>query len=277
MKIRYLSCLHYQAAPWKFRHETAALIAEPADVCVVTGDFFPGMRSSVAALGKLSEAMPIIMVPGNLDFYNATTDMEDLLDEARQQAQAFPSLHVLYDDAVVIGDTRFIGTTMWAKLDDEEAYSSISRLADFEHIRTRRGRWSVDIQNDAHDVSRAFVETELARDDGLTTVVATHLYPHPKVVSKIFEGSPLNQFFVNDFDALMHSDIAPDYWLHGSAIDPVDMVIGKTRVLSNARGLPLKALGPFDVESIDKNENERFDFNASFTTEPTPTFKPAGA
>lgn len=208
-----------------------------ADVCVVAGDIQPNLVTSIAALSKISFRMPVIYVPGNRDYYGS--DIEGLTELGRAAARApqGKGIHLLQDDAVVIGDTRFIGATLWTdlELDGSSVAKSIGRrLADFQFINA----WSPGKQVEAHKRSRAFIEAELAKPFEGATVVVSHHSPHPGSISERFRDNRegLNAAFHSDLSEIMHGPDAPDLWVHGAVHSNFDYSVGRTRVLCNSRG-----------------------------------------
>lgn len=52
-----------------------------------------------------------------------------------------------------------------------------------------------------------------------------------------FRGHNLNRFYVSDLSELI-LDKGPAYWFHGHLHNPVDYLLGDTRVYSNPKGYP---------------------------------------
>jgi hypothetical protein len=155
------------------------LVSTEADVCAVGGDFFPDLVSSIRELAPIAERTPVVYVPGNIDFY-ASKPMEELIHEAAELADRIGNIHLLYNSAVTIGDTRFLGTTLWTRLGPEHR-NVVERISDFRMIQTTTGRWNVERQNLEHDLAVDFLESELSSSRDVATVVVTHNIPHLSV------------------------------------------------------------------------------------------------
>ena len=106
MRIQIFSDLHVDVAPIK-----PIVIAEAVDVVVVAGDTCEGASRTFEHLRRIVPMhIHIVMVMGNHEYYRQF--VRDELAQARAQAGAF-NIHVLEDDAAVLGGVRFIGATLW--------------------------------------------------------------------------------------------------------------------------------------------------------------------
>ncbi|WP_353645077.1 hypothetical protein [Mesorhizobium sp. WSM2239] len=88
-----------------------------------------------------------------------------------------------------------------------------------------------------------FIERQLSflGFDGKTVVVTHHL-PHPDCTPAIYRDSrhsDANHLFANSevlFGDILHSDAAPSLWVCGHTHHPVDVMVGRTRIICNPRG-----------------------------------------
>lgn len=250
--------------------EIVRRLATPgADVCAVGGDFFPDLVSSIRELAPVAERMPVVYAPGNLDFYAFSKPMEQLLHEAAELAGRIGNIHLLYNAGVTIGDTRFLGTTLWTRIAPEHARVAVEYSNDFRMIRTAAGRWNVEKQNLEHDLAVDFLENELSSNRDLATVVVTHNIPHmsvndAKYNDPRFRDQSMNAIFVADMEWLSNAPFSPDYWIAGTNIFTGDAMLGKTNVVSNGLGHPKKAQEGVVFENVE------FDFDRVFETVPKP-------
>lgn len=207
-----------------------------ADVCVVAGDMHPNLVTSVAVLSKISFRMPVIYVPGNRDYYGSDVEGLTELGRATTKSPQGKGIHLLQDGVVVIGDTRFVGATLWTdlELDGGPTGAIEHNISDFHEIRG----WNPGKQVDAHRRSRAFIEAELAKPFDGETVVVTHHSPHPNSIAERFRDNKqgLNAAFHSDLSAIMEGPDAPSLWIHGAVHNNFDYEVGRTRVLCNSRG-----------------------------------------
>ncbi len=86
------------------------------DVAVVAGDVHMPLTRALDWLAERLPGVPVVYVPGNHDFWwdrgEDRYTLADLMSRGRDVA-ARHGIHLLLDDAVVIGGTRFAGGTLW--------------------------------------------------------------------------------------------------------------------------------------------------------------------
>ena len=263
MRVKYFSStqLHQPDYRWQKKLIIDRLAADTADVCVVAGDFCPNLICSIEAVATVAERMPVVYVPGNLDFYSNMETMESLLFKARERAAEIGNIHLLQNDSAVIGDTRFIGATMWTRVGDEATMANYMRISDFRAISTADGLWTIKRQNVEHDITLDFLENELSIADGLARVVVTHNSPHLTAFDPKYEGDPLNGFFATDMSHLLDGHLAPDLWVAGTSSVTMDWTVGATKIAANGLGHPRKGIP----------ENENFDFDRVVEVLPRPS------
>ncbi|WP_244479803.1 metallophosphoesterase family protein [Methylobacterium sp. Leaf94] len=94
------------------------------DVAVVAGDVNMPLLRALDWLGERLPGVPMIYVPGNHDFWWDRGDerytIHYQLDRGRERAAAL-GIHLLLNDVVTLGGTRFLGgtygrTSAWARL-----------------------------------------------------------------------------------------------------------------------------------------------------------------
>lgn len=248
MKLNILSDLHLGQGEF-------APPANDADVVVLAGDI-ARPREAVAWACRLGK--PVLYVPGNHEFYGSSIEgtaarLRQLCDDA--------GIHLLDDSARLIGNVRFLGSTLWtdfmlfgAGQEREAAMAEGGRfMRDFSRIRLDEA--SPDLFTPSYAASlfqrhAAWLADELAKPHDGPTVVITHHAPSPSSIHPRFAGSPLNACFVSDAEHLLGGERA-QLWIHGHTHDSFDYVCKGTRVVCNPRGY-----APDGV-----NENAVFDPN----------------
>jgi len=246
MKLNILSDLHLGFGAFDTPQNDA-------DVVVLAGDI---SRPREAAAWALRLGKPVLYVPGNHEFYDAS--IEGALAELKRLCADTP-VHVLDDREIVLDGVRFLGTTLWTDFgvsgggDARAAAMDMARrrIRDFTAIR-------LDDASDApfapEDAARRFeahvgwLQSRLGAAHAGPTVVITHHAPSPRSIHPRFEGSPVNACFVSDLHALMGGDRV-QLWVHGHTHDSFDYEVNGTRVVCNPRGY---ARG-------EVNENRAFD------------------
>lgn len=243
MKIWIFSDLHLEFEGWE------PPVIPDADVCIAAGDIAVGVIRSLQWLeANVAPHMPAVFVAGNHEFYSHM--LEDSIADAREAAAEMENVHFLEDDFVVLGGTRFVGSTLWtdfaldAKTPADIAWSGMAAegtMADYKAIRGLRKkpfrRLSAPATAVIHGNSRRFIESVLAHPFGGPSVVVTHHAPHPGSIGEQYRDSGLNAAFASDLDDTFER-YRPDLWVHGHVHGCFDYTVHGTRVLCNPRGYP---------------------------------------
>ena len=248
MKLNVLSDLHLSQGD-------LALPANDADVIVLAGDI---ARPVEAVAWALRLGKPALYVLGNHEYYGGS--IEGTAAQLRQLC-AGTSIHVLDDAACLIGNVRFVGSTLWTDFrvfgDGQARQAAMDEAArfmrDFTRIRIDEG--SQALFTPLHSATlfqrhAAWLAAELARPHDGPTVVITHHAPSTASINARFKGSLLNACFVSDAGYLLDGSRA-QLWIHGHTHDSFDYVLNGTRVVCNPRGYARGGV----------NENATFDPN----------------
>lgn len=222
-----------------------------ADVLVCAGDVGKSCADSVRWLAERVPDMPVVLVAGNHEFYRGYHT--EGLAEGREEAARHAHMHFLEDDVVVIGETRFLGATLWTDFRSEGSQGvammhAKDRMNDYRVVRGYRKkpwqRFTPECTHALHQRSVGFIAGALAEPFDGSTVVVTHHAPHRGSVAGKHRGDLLNAAYYSDLGGLIES-AGPDLWVHGHMHAPSDYEVGSTRVIANPRGYP--------------NENPSFD------------------
>jgi hypothetical protein len=269
MRLHVLSDLHVDIAgnAWSPPAFT------DADVVVCAGDT---MAPQTLGLRWLRDAFPgqrLLCVPGNHDFYSHhiehQPELKTTYEEQRRRAPELArelGISLLDDDEIVIGDVRFLGSTLWTDFQQRPGYVMFGdavreaerRHNDYRRIKVDPGRsrnkFTAAHSIAAHRKSRVFLRDALARPFTGDTVVVTHHLPSPRSLHPA--ASDLDWCYTSDLEAMMHGETAPALWIHGHIHHNADYVVGNTRVLANPRGYPNE---PRLIGEHGRRENPNFD------------------
>lgn len=246
MKLNILSDLHLGQGE-------LAPSANDADVVVLAGDI-ARPEQAVAWASQLRK--PVLYVPGNHEYYGGS------IDGAAAQLEhlcAGTGIRVLNNRAQLIGNVRFLGSTLWTDFmlfgDGERRQAAMDEgsrfMRDFSRIRLEEASQALFTPLDSASLFQrhaAWLADELAKPHDGPTVVITHHAPSPASIHPRFAGSPINACFVSDAQYLLDGSRA-QLWIHGHTHDSFDYVVKGTRVVCNPRGYARNAV----------NENAAFD------------------
>jgi predicted phosphodiesterase len=218
------------------------------DVLVIAGDLIPRAERGVKWLRERVPDHPVIYIVGNHEFYGA--DEFRTVEKAKAAAEG-SNVHVLQCDAVRIGDTTFAGATTWTDFylfgdRDRAMRIAAERMNDFKKIRTAcyEQRFRPYHAYARHVAARTFFENEMRKPRSGKLVVVSHHAPHPGPSLTLSDPPKsdeiLNAAYRSDLTALMRptsNDVKPaDVWIYGHTHESEDVVIGRTRLVSNAKG-----------------------------------------
>lgn len=259
MKIQIASDLHLEFLS-RTRSAEFSLHDVDADVLVLAGDI-SSAPDGVSWAGSTEVTQDVIYVPGNHEYYGKHLHKTALA--MRGMAEPIDWLHLLDNDEVVIGNVRFLGTTLWTdfELNGKDAVrrslaAAANYLNDFRSIRFGSTGWFTP--QDSVVLHRAAVEwltEKLGQHFDGPTVVVTHHCPHPRSVSERFQGDLLSPAFCSDLSTLIE-EYRPELWVHGHTHDEFDYVVpwsdgsGGTRIVCNPCGYPGEREDAFQLDKV---------------------------
>ena len=223
MKLRILSDLHFEFHRDRGAEFVRSLTADPEEVLVLAGDIAVGEGLVPALASFCAKWRQVIFVAGNHEYYHhRPEDVRMILQHCQQLHR---NLHWLNNGKLTIEGQRFIGGTLWF---GEEAGQHPARyfLSDFGAIEDFEPWVYAD-----HLQAVALLHKDIQESD----VVVTHHLPAQECVAAKWASSPLNPFFVHDLSALIRAR-KPKLWIHGHTHEPVDLLLGETRVICNPFG-----------------------------------------
>lgn len=246
MKLHILSDLHLGQGAF-------TPPATDADLVILAGDIArpPEAVAWATQLGK-----PVLYVLGNHESYGSSiaATAARFRDLTRRS-----SICLLHDEGVVIGNVRFLGSTLWtdfllleeAAQRDAAVEAAIRYMRDYTRISTDEDpQAALHPRDTAARFQRhaAWLAAQLARPHDGPTVVITHHAPSTASIHPRFADSMLNSCFVSRAEHLLDGDRVR-LWIHGHTHDSFDYRVNGTRVVCNPRGYAMKGV----------NENAAFD------------------
>lgn len=223
---------------------------------------------SATELDKLSGLMKefktmfrhVLWVPGNHEYYGSPS--VGACNEWMQTIASDAGVHLLNNAFVELEDfagVRFIGSTLWSNVPQQEMFAIKNCIADYHYIKFANGvKLTPNHTNGYHEASVGYLDRTLAQcaSDGKKAVVLTHHMPSMRAVAPKFENSPLTSAFASSQDGMMkkHRD-AISHWAFGHTHSSVDLVVEGVHLVCNPRGYP---------RSKTKMENESFDMCKTF-------------
>ncbi|MCI0400866.1 MAG: metallophosphoesterase [Gammaproteobacteria bacterium] len=224
MRIQYVSDIHLEFGPFE-------LPKTDADVVVAAGDIGAG-TNGLSWLGFTD--CPVIYVAGNHEYYGG--DLVYTLSRLRSEA-LHTHVSFLENDSVVIGNVRFLGTTLWTDFGGANAemmeFAALS-MNDYYCIRCDDKPLTAEHTLRLNEEARQWLEETLNEPFSGKTVVVTHHAPS----YQSWHGapdSPIKDSYCSDFVDLV-GRYPIDLWIHGHIHCVSDYTCNGVRIVCNPRG-----------------------------------------
>ncbi len=252
MLVRLVSDIHLE-----FGKDWEPIVPElPEDsesVLVVAGDIDTGLDACEFLQQVAHRFLHTIYVLGNHEFYGGN-DLHLLPGQVREGLADFPNITLLENETLVVGNVRFLGTTLWTDMANENPTIMLiveRGMADYGQIKKNGGERIFAPDTIAvHKLAVKFLEEALPKEHDGPTIVVTHHLPSFQSVHPMFHRpgvNAINPGFYSSLDGLMvDNDIA--YWFHGHTHATVEYEIEGTRVRMN----------PLGYAPVERKENPQF-------------------
>lgn len=219
------------------------------DVLICAGDLLTGgiVPSLEWLAANIAPLIPVVFVAGNHEYYGGS--VQEAIRDARLLRERYPNIHFLENEAVDVGDVRFVGGTLWTDFrilgrDPELAMAAAQAgMNDYRKVKFSKQPFKKFRPIHAyrmHHQTRSFLSSSLGEQRKV--VVVTHHAPSGRSIAPESSGDPLSACYASDLDGLV-IEKAPALWVHGHVHHSVNYVIGQTRVISNPRGYPGESSG----------------------------------
>jgi hypothetical protein len=257
VKIQLMSDLHLEGHPGY-----TPIPAPGAELLVLAGDVGSYQRGSRLAdsdfgLARFSPRegwpVPVLYVPGNHEY--DSLDFDETHARLRETCERL-DITWLEREEHVVGDVRFVGTTLWADFDalalrpgaPEPTMDTLLkqrhkafRAANFylhKAAAMRHGALMLaEAWREQSLVCQAWLRAALARPFDGTTVVVTHFAPSLRSADPRYGVTPATAGFCNSLEDLLAQ---AQFWLHGHLHCQQDYVERGCRVLANTLGYASK-------------------------------------
>jgi len=171
-------------------------------------------------------------IPGNHEYYYS-----DVTQRSGTFSEKIRSNVVLLNNQAVIREkTRFVFSTLWARINPAYQFQIERNMNDFLLIKYNGYRFTTDRFNQLHSESINFIKPELEQAfDGKTIMVSHHMPTFMNYPPK-FKGDILNEAFAVELSELIEIS-KPDYWIFGHLHGDIPAFkIGETHLLTNQLG-----------------------------------------
>ena len=237
MKIQYASDLHLE-----FPENTEWLANNPlrvtGEVLVPAGDIgilgHSGYGEHPFWDWAAAHYRQVIAFPGNHEFYRFH-DLDTMHDGWRRRIR-HNNVRCVYNAVIPLADDiDLIATTLWARIEPQNARVTELGVIDFHRIRSGGRPLDAARFNAEHERCFSFLKNALAASKARHIVVATHHVPSRLLTAPEYRGSAIGGAFTVELRDFIETCPA-EYWIYGHSHRNIDAVIGKTRCVSNQLG-----------------------------------------
>jgi len=197
-----------------------------------------------AFLTRVSNEFPhVIYVAGNHEFYHGKWNAS--VEHLRKACADYPNIYFLERDSKTIGEYTFVGCTLWTDCNNHDPltiHALSDMMNDFRVIRNDEMDYTK--LRPAHTISRhtkskQYIKSVVSEKTDEKFVVVGHHAPSSLSINEKYKHPVhhlMNGGYSSDLSELIMDHPQIKLWTHGHMHDPVDYVIGETRVVCNPRG-----------------------------------------
>jgi len=242
-KITLASDLHLEFG--KMSMPGGDLLALVGDICVAK--YFEGndkrnkpMRNDfMRFFREVSETYALVFyILGNHEHYDG--DHASTINILRKALAEFKNIIIMENDTYTIGDTVFVGATLWTDMNKGDWHSmySIKRgISDFHCVRKNGRKFHPEDGIEYHKYSLETIRRVASESPDKEIVVLTHMGPTLQSIDSAYRAHNLtNGFYVSDLSETILENQNIRYWFHGHTHTKHDYMVGETRVVCNPRG-----------------------------------------
>jgi hypothetical protein len=214
------------------------------DVVLIAGDVCDGLPNAIQRARSAYPTKLIVQIAGNHEFYGKPEYAEHLA-MGRKCARQLDVCLLENQSVVIDGKVRIIGATLWTEyclLGDASRIHAmhVARgvMRDHKCITWSKQPWRRFRPEEArmlHSASRSFIAAELSKNHVGPTIMVTHHAPTDLAIEPNLRGRMISAAYASDLGQLI-GRYRPDCWISGHTHYSYDVVLGKTRLLSNPCG-----------------------------------------
>ena len=198
---------------------------------------FRGFLSRVS-----KEFKDIIYIAGNHEFYGGRFNAS--IDHLKDECAKYNNIHFLERETIKIGDTTFIGCTLWTDIDRGNPHSEWAVKTGLNDYRTIR----YDGENNQyskitpyhtklrHSQSLTYIKEVIEQNPTETFVVVGHHAPSSLSIHEMYKHEITNGAYYSDLSEFILDRPQIKLWVHGHTHTSFDYLLGTTRVICNPRG-----------------------------------------
>ena len=240
IRIQYVSDLHlefHQNRQWIAKHP----LEITGDILLVAGDtaYLDLQDSGCDTYSEYKfwdwaslHYSQVIVCLGNHDFYGYY-DLSSMPNGFCKQIRQ--NIYAYYNSVVHLDNIDIIVSTLWSKIEPNNAFLTEQSVSDFYRIMYGKHRLTVDDFNHEHERCLAFIKQAVSESDAKKKIVLTHHVPTQLCTAGEFLNSAINGAFTVELGNYI-ADSQINYWIYGHSHRNIKAQIGNTLIVSNQLG-----------------------------------------
>ena len=240
MRIQYVSDLHLEFSKnrqWIAEHP----LEVTGDVLLIAGDTayldLPNSKNDTYSEYEFwdwasQHYSQVIVCFGNHDFYGYY-DLSSMPQGFCKQIRH--NVHAYYNSVVHMEDVDIIVSTLWSKIEPQNAFQTQQSVSDFYCIMYDGHGLTADDFNHEHERCLAFIKQAVSESEAKKIIVLTHHVPTQLCTALEFLNSTINGAFTVELGDFI-ADSRINYWIYGHSHRNIKAQIGDTLIISNQLG-----------------------------------------
>ena len=243
LTIQYFSDIHLEFYDLTKIHYILSKIIPQTNICVLAGDIgYPFSKTYEVFLKGINNKFEhVFLIHGNHEYYqlkqNKNKSIQQIKDKTLEIINDLKNIHFLDNSYYDINDYRFVGSTLWSKIDNPSYL-----INDNYNIK----ELSVDKINLLHNNNKTYINNILNLETNKKIIMITHHLPTYNAINiKYKHYIHFNQCFASNSDELIKKPII--CWIFGHTHSPTEIIVNDIKLVANPIGYP--------------HENTNIDFN----------------
>jgi 3',5'-cyclic AMP phosphodiesterase CpdA len=255
MKIKILSDLHLEFYKTLERAPIQYIEAN-ADILILAGDIgYPGSSLYKEFIDLMAKRFKhVILITGNHEYYVTCArkwDVDTVDKYLKELVKEWSNVHYLNNESIMIEGYKFLGTTLWTKILNEDYIDVAFQMNDYKKIYfNSRQTISPHHTINWHQNSIKWLQEEFK--EVVPTIVVTHHAPSIRKEVSNPNHLKMKSAYINDLESIIPKHIL--LWAYGHTHFSADFICENevTRIVNNPFGYKGEFLKERQIETGSK-------------------------
>lgn len=251
MKIQIASDLHLEFQDVVINNAGADVLCLAGDICLADHLYRNSNSSYIQTATRYrnffadicSKFPKVLYIMGNHEHYSGLWNRTSTV--LFNECKSYGNLIFLDNESVDIEGIRFIGTSLWTDLNNEDPLTMMSvksMINDYHAITINHNavyhKLSPINTVSAHKNALDYINIAYNEHDGPVVILGHHAPSYQSIHERYKNEHIMNGAFCSNLDEFILSRNRIKLWIHGHVHNPFDYYIGDTRIVCNPHGYP---------------------------------------